>query len=710
MVTKPKSNRFNDRARGLTVIPECYQDIEAWPAFDEERISNKARRERYRRLRKAVELYLSKQASMNEVASVAKITARRFRRILHRCFEPRMDGTTIMGWEALVERRRGSPIRRTRDFSYQSSPRAGYTGCFRKLLRERPTIEAALTNVLLGIGRRAVEPNRLTMRSIVAAFIRICENEGIRNDEYPLSTVEKGRRAIKRWIDEVFIPAHGLRWINRQHGKDAASAAGYERGDGQSTQMAGPYEGWVIDEVTVDLHARYEIPNATGEWEQLDLSRFTVIRAIDLNTGTNIGWLQVLARQASGEDISQLLWKCINGSPKRPLRVKGLAYMDGAGFPASEIPDLRFAMFRIVYLDNALAHLADIVQHILQHTGGGVVQLGKPATPKERASVESRFAQQARRLLHQLPGTTGSGPHDPVRKAARAPVECRVRADELEDVLEVYIANENILPQAASGYKPPLERLRQQLASKALAPIYLPVDKRRRNFFCKPISVTVRMQLERGRRPFINYLGVRYSSEQLQRALSLKGQTMYIRPDVSDLRSVLLFHEDGALYGPLHALGRWSKFPHDVRIRKMWLRAKRVGELGPRADDAPLEVLFSHFRANAPRDRNSALKLAYLIEYLRGRVGELEPLLISDVDDWVAAEEAADRLTVLPATSEIVSEEEGRGAQSAAARDAPSEPFVNKESGGHVRPFAPLTSPAAIRHPKTGVLRRSLRR
>lgn len=631
-----------------SVIPERYQTIEAWPAFDEHRIKDPKRLARFKRLKAAMEMYLSNKATMHEISSVAGVSARRFRRIVRRCFEPRIDGITIMGFEALVARRRARLPVRIKRFDYQQDSRSGYVGSFAKLLRERPQIEKALTDLLLGIGKKAANPTREHMRSIVAGFVRICEKAGVGYNEYPLNTVEKGRRALKAWMDQTFLPRHGLAWIKRQHGDEAASLAAYGSGDGQATELTGPYEVWVIDEVTVDLNARYEIPNNKGDWEQLDLPRFTALRCVEWHTAANLGWDLVLAKQVSGEDIARLLWKCVDGSPRRQLRMEGLAYNDGAGFPAREIPELRFAIFRTVYLDNALAHLADVVQHILQHLGGGIVVLGKPRTPKERALVESKFALQARRVLHQLPGTTGTGPKDPLRKSADVALEHRIRADDLEEVLEVYIANENIAPASRAGGIAPLERLRQLIAAAALKPTYLPVDKRKPHFFSQPISVTVRVDIRRGLRPFITYLGVRYTSPQLQRGLSLKGQTMYIRPDFSDLRSVLLFYESGHEYGPLYAMGRWSKFPHDVRLRKMWLRAMRTAQLGERADDAPLQALFSYLRAKAPRDRNSALKLAYLVDYLSRHAEQLDSELLGDVGDWAAGEETARAMGTLP--------------------------------------------------------------
>ena len=91
---------------------------------------------------------------------------------------------------------------------------------------------------------------------------------------------------------------------------------------------------------------------------------------------------------------------------------------------------------------------------------------------------------------------------------------------------------------------------------------------------------------------------------------------MLIRADFRNLRTVILFYEDGTEFGPISVLGHWGTFPHDARIRRLFGKLKRDGELGPRADDMPLEVLFTHLRQRAVRDTTAALNMTYLIQYL----------------------------------------------------------------------------------------------
>lgn len=630
---------------GRCTLPECYRDMNSWPGFDDSVLKG-AIKKRYAQLRDATALYLANKP-MQEVIEVAKVDQRRFLRIFSRCLQRDVSGQ-ILGCRAFVKGSFAAPPQRKADLVVSADGKGGFYGMFRKLLRDHPKIVDNLITLLNGHGLKGLRPNRLLFRSIHRSFRRICEVEGIGNNEYPLNTSEKARRALRSWIDSDYLPRYASRYILLEHGVDAGGLAAYGEGDGQADRQATGYGAWIIDEVTVDLHARYEIPNAQGDWEQLELRRFQELRVIHKGTSANLANRQIYAPQASAEDISMLLWDAVSGPEQVPRTIEGLKAEDGAGYPANVIGELRFGVPSVVYLDNALAHLADHVQHVVGHLFGATVILGKPKTPRERAAVESKFSLEARRVTHQLPSTTGSGPNDPIRKGSAVPIEKRVRAQDLEHVLDVYVMNENALPAAGSHNVPPLVRLRRLLDSGALKPQYLPTDKRKAYYFCRPEKVTVKVDPAAGRRPYINYLYQRYSSSTLSRRFDLKERFMYVRADFRNLRTVMLFTEDGREFGPVQALGHWGTFPHDVRIRRLFGKLKRAGELETRADDRPLEALFAHLRKKAPRNSTAALQLSYLIQYLTRNEFQMGPALAEGFKEWSLVSAATDAISTLP--------------------------------------------------------------
>ncbi|MGC1174791.1 hypothetical protein, partial [Polaromonas sp.] len=251
-------------------------------------------------------------------------------------------------------------------------------------------------------------------------------------------------------------------------------------------------------------------------------------------------------------------------------------------------------------------------------------------------------------VLHQLPATTGAHPRDPVRKRAAVSLEGRLRAVELEYVLDAYARNENTTPAAASFNIAPLERLRRQLETGALQPRHLAPDKRKPYFFAQPVRVKVLADKAKGLRPYVNYLYMRYTSNELSKDYTMVGKSLLLRPDLRNLRTVMLFREDGKVYGPVQVIGRWAAFPHDQRLRRLFGRLKREGALGERADDQPLEALFAHLRAKAPRDRKAALQLTYLVEYMTRQAVPLGPALSQGIWDWKQLQTASDNVAVLP--------------------------------------------------------------
>lgn len=630
---------------GRRTLPECYKDMSIWPGFDDSTLKG-ADKKRYCQLRDATAMYLAYRP-MSEVLNVANIKERYFLRIFARCFQRDLSGE-ILGCRAFVKNSFVSSPVRTAPLVPSVDGKGGFFGMFRKLLRDHPKIEDNLVKLLNGYGLKGLRPNRLMFRGVHRSFQKFCEAEGLGAQDYPLNTGERARRALRAWIDSDYLPKFATRCVTLEHGSDAGGLVGYGEGDGQADRPATGFGAWIIDATTIDLHARYEIPNAQGDWEQLELRRFQQLRLIHKGTSANLANRQVYSPQVSAEDVSMLLWDGVVGPSAVRQVIPGLREEEGAGYPANVIPELKFAIPSVVYLDNALAHLADHVQHIVAHLFGAKVILGRPKTPHERAAVESKFSLQARRVLHQLPSTTGSGPKDPRRKGSSVPVEGRVRAEELEHLLDVYVMNENALVAAGSHNVAPLVRLRRQLMGGAIKPMYLPMDKRKAHYFSRPLRVTVKVDPATGRRPYINFLYQRYSSNALCRRFDLKERTMYVRPDFRNLRTVMLFTEDGREFGPVQALGHWGTFPHDVRIRRLFGKLKRDGELDTRADDRPMEAMFALLRNKAPRNPTAALQLTYICEYLQKHKFQMGPILEDISREWTAASEAINGIELIP--------------------------------------------------------------
>lgn len=630
---------------GRGKLPTAYASTEGWPAYDDTVLKGKSKL-RFNSLRAAVELYLG-FAPISKVIATAGVSERRFRRLFLRCGEVLPNGQ-ILGWSALVSGLQPHVRIRTAPIMAGAGGRSGWSGAFTKLMADKREIGDDLVTYLNASGSKHLRPNKVEFRTIHRRFVKICEDRGITFDQYPLNTRERAQKALRRWIDEVYLVRHANRFVALEYGPEAGGVNQYGEGEGNANAPLGPFSTWIFDEVTIDVAARYEIPNATGDWEELDLARFFQIRLVDQDSGATLAARQVFAAQACADDVAMLFWDALNGPPETPKAFDGPVLLEGAGYPSIVIDRLRWALPALIRFDRALAHLADHVQYIGLKLFGARVEMGPARTPRERAQIESRFAAQARRVLHQLPGTTGAHPKDPVRKRAAVPVEGRLRAVELEYVLDAYARNENVTPAAASFNIAPLERLRRQLEAGVLQPRYLAPDKRKAFFFAQPVRVTVLADMAKGQRPYVNYLYLRYTGAELSKDYSMVGKCLLLRPDLRNLRTVMLFREDGREYGAVQVLGRWASFPHDQRIRRLFGRLKREGQLGERADDRPLEALFEHLRKKAPTDRKDALRLTNLVEYMLRNAVPLTPELAQGVHGWRQLQDKVAELAVLP--------------------------------------------------------------
>lgn len=650
------------------------EELKSWAAVDAPAIEDAEARARYARLVNAIELY-AHGGSIVVALQKAQVGKRQFFRLIASCRRLAWDGRS-RGYRALVERSCiDKPSRRADRVAVPSlKPTAGYGGLFDKLLRDHPAIEDKLVAALRRKGINRLAPNTMNFRWVHRQFLKICRDEKLSDNDYPLSTISQGRAPLRRWLKRDFMSRHAVAWLAAEVSPDAAQAAAYGQGNGQDTLQEPLWAAWQIDEQTVDALARYDLVNENGDVDSLDLERFMVIRVIEVRSSANLAWSMVIARQVAVHDLVAVLWDALNGQPPAAATVEGLRYQPGAGYPANVIERLRWALPRVVYLDNALAHLAEGLQRLLLDLWGGQVRVGRPGVPQERAEVESQIKLMASQLLHQLPATTGPSPRSAVRKRASRPVKDRLDVAELTHTIDTYLANKNLMPAAASRYAGPLDWISRQLETGRVQPASLPVAKRRAHLFYPATSGFVRADMNRGRRPFVNFMGARYSSDMLSSAFDIVGAKFSIRCDPRDLRTIWLYEVgSGHEWGALRALGRWGAFPHDMRLRKMFLLLKRDAEFSEGAADDPLERLYAHLRARATRSRQDATRFAYLMTYLEAWI-EAPDSIAEACRLWRAARDAANDAATL-------------------ALPSPASELLSEPATGPVTAAAPVNSP-----------------
>jgi putative transposase len=662
-------------------IPEVYRDIANWPSVDPQTLPDDASKARLERLTKAAKLFLGGE-DFQVVLDTAQVSEDWFFELMANALRPMRGADEICGTRAFAFRKVQKARRRVQPFLGSKKPKGGYSGLFEQLLRERPAIETALVEFLNGKER----PNTVTPHLLHVKFLAICELQGVHPTSYPFNTKSKAYKPLMKWYGEVYMSRHLMSHVRKQHGPAAAVAAGWEMGDGTSQTPPMPYTVWVIDEFKVDLDSVVELPMARWDVEYVELSQFQVLRCRSIgNVQCNIAWHMCLRQQAAGPDIIRLFKNAVLGQPEVDAVEASLVYEKGAGFPQNVFPRLRYVVPILIYLDNALSHLFDPLQHLLQRLCGGRVVLGIPGRPKGRPAIESAIGHLARSLIHQLPSTTGTGPQDPVREQAVVPLGRRVQVGLLEQLLDVYLANENACESAGAGYLDAFTRLGRLADSNQIKCNYLPETKRKPHHFCEPKPVTVKVELKDGRLPYVNYQYRRYSSEWLKTQPRLREKQLYALVDYDDLRTLVLVDELGATFAIVTVEGPWSQVPHDQRMIEIYAKRKQDAQFKTRPGDAPLFAVLRHLTERAKNESQAALEYAYIMRYLKRRL---------PAEVLAAQAEGSDFLDV---ESRIVPEQRPvAGTVPAPSLAAQKQPAHAAQVRAQAQPAAPVAAPLPV--------------
>lgn len=160
-----------------------------------------------------------------------------------------------------------------------------------------------------------------------------------------------------------------------------------------------------------------------------------------------------------------------------------------------------------------------------------------------------------------MPGTTGSNPQS-VERALSDPhgdTTLLVELVELEDMIEVLIADYNGESHGGISNRTPLEAMAQLLARDKGYLRTLPrVVRQNLCLLQEARVVTIKGNIETGVRPHINFLEVRYSNDILSSSPGLIGKKLRIYFDVRDIRSVKAFFEASPRSGPSSTTGSWN--------------------------------------------------------------------------------------------------------------------------------------------------------
>ncbi|MDR5785299.1 integrase [Caballeronia sp. LP003] len=579
-------------------IPEALTDASVWPgvdpsAMDPERLAI------YRRREGAIQAYLrgARSADLKRDFGIARGA---LNRLIERCLAFHQDGR-IQGFRGLIPHTRTQGHRRVVP-ACRRSDRGGLTGALGQLFEQLPQL-ARIVEREIGSGKLGItERGRLYgLRDVQLKLIAACREAGLSTRAYPFCAHEMGYRSLARWVRlrlEARIPLR--RW--------------YGPADTWHATVR-PFSVIELDGHKLDLRLRVRFTEPSGISVDLETERLFVITVIDVCTRVVLGWQVVPASEYNHHDVLAALQDALRPRRKRDqLMIPGLTYRPTAGFATEVCSEAAYACWDVLKVDNAAAHLTeDMFLPVCQFVGCRL-EAGPVGEPTARPFIERFFLTLTDRMSRKLTGTTGRHPDDRLgQRGKRAPVEQLTTLPELEELLDVVVANYHGTPHDGLNGRTPLEALQLAIEHNPAPIRTLPQVLRARLHQLQPVHrCTVRGNVARGIAPYISFYGARYSNEVLQRTSGLIGEQIRVYPNPGDMREAWAYLANGADLGRLAALEGWRYSRHTMRLRKHILRERRLGKLKFAGERDPVHVFAEEQRRARKRSRKQGTVILQL--------------------------------------------------------------------------------------------------
>ena len=597
--------------------------IAEWPRLDEKALDENVL-QKYQSRCAAIQAY----ARGEPIASIEiehGIDRSTLFRMLKRAQRAHADGS-IWGYRALV------PHVNVVGYERSSLPRAlvhtkaGNAGAFTQLLQRHPALEAHLRRELSsrkvqlkGEGEAA---RLFDFSSVLHRFQDACRKQGLLPSDYPFNQQDQGVRSLARilraWLLDRF--------------DDAAHAAG-ARFKPSSALRKLPERGAdeAFDTVEFDAHkmdVRLKVVDVDPQGIEriFETERVWLLAIIDVATRCILGYTLCLHRECSRYEVIATLKHALTPAEVPRITLAGLSLSAAGGFVSQAVPQTRHACWRQIRLDNARAHLATTSLDVVCEALGCVADFGPAYEPDDRPFIERFFGTLTNTLSRRLPGGIPANPATTSKRKRKLDgtreLQFVVTAQELEELLDATVWNYHGTPHSGLGGLTPLERMSQQVSGVGRPPVRLRrVPQALRDhleLLHDPAFCLVHGNVGRGERPYISFMHVRYTSEQLARRANLIGKQLRVYFDAKDLRTLGVFTEEGHPLQDLSASGPWRHEPHSLRLRQEVFKARREKQLAFVAGESPIEAFVKLRRAKAPKSRRAASDLARVQRDRRG--------------------------------------------------------------------------------------------
>ncbi len=602
------AKRFNKNS-----IPQELKVLSNWPTINVNLITDE-KFIVYDKREKAVRAFLVEDMSIDLLEKTFNIKRANFYRLLKRCLKEHKDGR-IWGFRALVPSARLEKYIRTKtSTSKPAEQQGGSSGSLIKHFDQFPEMEEFFKDEFLQLvtDNNKLRENQIQVTRIHGEWINKLRARGFTAKDWPFTSDSLGVKSIEKHLKSLYS-SHYEEAVKVRHGDEAAKKM--RVGTGRSIKLlikrllkVVEFDGHKIDSI---FAIKFLHPNG-GEITQV-LSRFQLLFIIDKTSRAILGYYICLRKEYSGEDVLRCVRNAIIRPKPRTLTIPGLKYPDHYEATFSRLSKtLHYACWNELHYDNAKANIAGWARTVLTRSLGFMINTGPAGFSDKRSIVERFFKTLEENGFWRLPSTTGSHGKDQKRKnPEKAAIEYEILIDHLYEILDVIVAKYNMSPHEGVLGRTPFEVLEYLGTDEDSLIRTIPEDMRHKiNFLEKHIEVTVKGNVKKGIRPYINYKNARYTGPLLSISPEMIGQKIIITPNIDDMREAQAYHTDGIECDSLKAMGPFGEFAHDDKTRDVINKLIRQGRLTRAQMNDPIRALLDFYAKKAVKSKDAANEIA----------------------------------------------------------------------------------------------------
>lgn len=563
--------------------------------------------------KKAIDLFFTSELPIGSIIKETGIGRSEIYRLVSRCLMYD-ESNKILGYRGLIHYKTLTSYSRK---SFDNLDLSNYSGAFQLLLKTYPELKTFLIEEYFkkSKSKNNARELKISYKNLHRKFIDECRKLGIRPNEYPFNTTSLARKSVERFIKD--ISSNYIQEVAKNSGGQSTMLLNNVNNSiNTNSTITRPLERVEFDGHKIDLILALVYQTPQGEQIIDILNRIWLLTIVDIATRAVLGYHLTLSKEYTEEDIKKCFQSAILPWKPKKLTISGLKYSKNAGFPSYKFPEAQYGKWDEICYDNAKSNLSKGIKDILRKQIGCSINMGPVAVPVRRPIIERLFKGLEENGFHRLPSTTGSNVLDSRRyNAEENAIKFSISPENIEELCDVIIANYNGNPHDSNNGFSPLEIFESRI-NQGMHITQIPVDERDSvNLF--PISAVrqVKGNLEQGRRPYIHFKNVRYSSSELSRDFLMINEKLTILINTDDLRTVIAFRQDGSKYGVLTASGYWGITPHSLKIRNAINKFKRERYFHYTEDEDPIDAFQAFLEEKAINDKKLRNLLAEVKSY-----------------------------------------------------------------------------------------------